>query len=526
MSQRFYTVSFSDSAIIINGSSPIVARDIELHNGIVHVLGEVLSPANANIGEVFEKDSARFGIYVKALKATGLYMLMNKARNEDEGYDYTAGYQPNPVDQTLLNFIRESKPTSRKFGFTILAVSDADLANYVTPGSPKGVHSLADLEKLARYYYSREFNNDADAITDKTNPKHYLNRFMSYHCFNRILLSSRFVKDLFTPNHFPECPMPEYIETMMENTIVEVLMDKQGKIIGPAMAADPNSAFGVFNYDDPMQGAVLTELKDLPQGGSMNGYYHGITRPIMYNKTISDVFSSKRLRIDVATFFPELTTNNLRGSNPMAKGYKNITYGWVIDDKYLDNYEGHGDSRFTYEAPTDLWPFYQGDVCTVTGMYNFTVKTCPIPAGTYEVRLGLIGGRADGITQLYLDSLPCGIPLNLVTYNTCGYVVPGMDKQDPEGYENDKMMRNRGYMKAPNSFYASSEHRLSPGATARMNDDCLRKILGTYTFDKAKKHYFTAIMIGANFDDKSQIALPLDYLEFCPVSVLDKEDIE
>jgi len=520
MSQRFYTVSFSDSAIIINGSSPIVARDIELHNGIVHVLGEVLSPANANIGEVFEKDSARFGIYVKALKATGLYMLMNKARNEDEGYDYTAGYQPNPVDQTLLNFIRESKPTSRKFGFTILAVSDADLANYVTPGSPKGVHSLADLEKLARYYYSREFNNDADAITDKTNPKHYLNRFMSYHCFNRILLSSRFVKDLFTPNHFPECPMPEYIETMMENTIVEVLMDKQGKIIGPAMAADPNSAFGVFNYDDPLQGAVLTDFKDLPPGGSLNGYYHGITRPIMYNKTISDAFSSKRLRIDAATFFPELTTNNLRGSTPIGEGYGKLK-GWVIDDKYLDNYEGHGDSRFTYEEPTGTWLFYQGDVCAISGMYNFTVKTCPIPAGTYEVRLGLIGNRADGITQLYIDSLPCGVPTILTTDYFDGYVMPGMDKQDPEGYENDKMMRNRGYMKAPNSFGA---YEISQ-SSARMAGSCLRKILGTYTFDKAKKHYFTAIMIGANVD-KSQIALFLDYLEFCPVSVLDKEGID
>ena len=29
---------------------------------------------------------------------------------------------------------------------------------------------------------------------------------------------------------------------------------------------------------------------------------------------------------------------------------------------------------------------------------------------------------------------------------------PGTDPADPDGYENDKMMRNRGYMKGPASF--------------------------------------------------------------------------
>jgi len=526
MSERFYTVSFSDSAIIINGSSPIVARDITLHNGIVHVLGEVLSPAYGNIAEVFEKDSARFGIYVKALKATGLYMIMNKARNEDEGYDYTAGVHYAYLDNLLDHFTIE-KPTSRKFGFTILAVSDADLANYVTPGSPNGVHSLADLEKLAKYYYSRELNNDADAITDKTDPKNYLNRFMSYHCFDRILLSSRFVKDLFTPNQFPEYPMPEYIETMMENTIVEVLMDKQGKIIGPTMAADPKSAFGVFNYDDPMQGAVLTDFKDLPPSGSLNGYYHGITKPIFYSKTLEKALASKRLRIDAATFLPELTTNNLRGNNPTGKMLNGRMPCLAIDDKYVDNYTGSSNTQLFYVEASKAMENYQGDNFIIKGPYNFTLKTCPIPAGTYEVRIASLISAGTGIAQLYLDSLPCGIPIDLTTstYLEIGYEVPGTDKQDPEGYENDKILHNHGYMKGPNTY--TSDGTIWVGAaSARMSGRCLRKVLGTYTFNKTENHYFTAICLSSTPTPDGFNVIWLDYLEFCPVSVLDKEGIE
>lgn len=523
MSERFLTVSFSDTAIVINGNSPIVTRDIQRHNGIIHVIGEALAPAHVKIGEVFEADSARFSIYIDALKLTGLYKMMNIARAEDETYDYKSGYQPNSDQHNP-----ETKPTTRKFGYTILAVSDADLANYVdvAAGLPNGIHSLADLEKLARYYYQRAFDNDADGITDRTNRKHYLNRFISYHCFDRIILSSRFIKDLFTPHHNPQFPMPEYIETMLENTIVEVLYDQQGKVIG-TMAADPKSSFGVFNYDDPSQGAMLTEVKDMPQGGSLNGYYHGITKPIMYNKTISNAFSSKRLRIDVATFLPELTTNNMRGSNPTALQSKKYRC-WVLDDVYLDNLEGSPNTRFTYIGASEFWEDYQGDEYMVRGKYNFTVKTCPIPAGTYEVRMAFQATDQRGIAQLYFDSLPCGIPLDLAIKAenaSIGYVSPGSNADDPDGFENDKMMHNRGYMKGPNTYHAPNTGGGYNATTVRMSNRCMRRVLGTYTFTKTEKHYFSAINLGGSVD-KSDIQFMLDYLEFCPLEVLESEGID
>ncbi len=523
MSGRFLTVSMTDtsSTIYINGKSPIIQRDVKLHNGYIHVLGEALAPARVKIGEVFEGDTL-FSIYAAALRKTGLYDIMNLAPVEDVNFD------PNADKRTLKtgSVNPELRPMSKKFGYTILAVSDKDLEAYTDPaaGLPNGIHSVADLEKLARYYYSRAYNNDADNITDPKNKKHYLNRFMSYHCFDRILLSSRFVKDLFTPHHYPQFPMPEYIETMLDNSLVEVLEDKQGNLIGSEKLNNTNSVFGVFNFDDPMQGAIMTTIKDKPSGGALNGFYHGIDKPIMYSRTLMSAFSSKRLRIDVATFLPELTTNNMRGSNPSGTNAKLHCY--LMPPNYVEGMQCSANTRFTYLGNTNTWEDYQGDEFYMEGSYNFTVKTCPIPAGTYEVRMGYQATQYRGIAQLYFDSLPCGIPLNLSLLATSagiGYETPGSNREDPDGYENDKMMHNRGYMKGA-STYGAYDHSSGYNAeTARLSDRCIRRVLGTYTFDKTEKHYFTVISLGTT---SSSTEFMLDYLEFCPVELLETEGID
>jgi hypothetical protein len=152
-------------------------------------------------------------------------------------------------------------------------------------------------------------------------------------------------------------------------------------------------------------------------------------------------------------------------------------------------------------------------------VYDFEITTLPIPAGTYEVRFGYqpTGGR--GVAQLYWDGIPTGIPLDLRIYANdprIGHETPGINPDDPEGYENDKMMRNRGYMKGPASYqvirtdYYSGNGRTSPAV--------LRRILGIYTFDKFSTHVFKVSAVkGGQF--------MFDYLEFVPIEVLEYEDI-
>jgi len=537
MGQHFLSITYSDTSrtIYVNGKSPIIERDIERHNGIIHVMGMVLAPSRLKIGEIFEGDTL-FTIYGQALKKTGLSEIMNLAPSEDESFDPKA-------DTRSLNghTVTEERPISRKFGYTILGVSDADLANFKDcPSCPNGVSSFSDLEKVAAYYYAEVFNHDADNVSNKylsdgvtlnpeydlMNKKNYLNRFMSFHCFDRILLNSRFVKDYFTPHHFDQYPMFEYIETMLENTLIEVVLDKRGTVIGKTRFSNSNYIYGVFNIGDPIQGCMLTKYQNKPDGGSLNGYYHGINKPVIYSKKYVAELSTKRLRLEGCSYFPEIASNNMRGNNPEAvAGVVGKTHAYLIPNGYITDFVCSANTRFTYIGACAAYEDYQGDEIYLVGTYNFTIKTCPIPAGTYEVRMAYQPTAYRGIAQLYLDSLPCGIPLNLsllANDPNVGHEVPGTTADDPYGYENDKMMHNRGYMKGADSFHCFDNRYYNPDNTARTSTSCLRVVLGTYTFAEPKKHYFTVISLGTT---SSSTQFMLDYLEFCPIELLETEDI-
>lgn len=516
MSERFISISYSQtsSTIFVNGTSPIVERDIKLHNGFVHVLGKVLTPSKFKIGDKFMEDT-RFSIYAKALNMTGIADIMNTTPAEDESFD------PDYHQWSLMGHtVTEEYPKSRKFGFTIIAPSDSALAAYKEcPACPDGVKSIADLEKVAKYYYSQVFPGN-EGIADYKSKKNYLNMFMAYHCFDRTLLSSRFIKDYDTPHHFKQYDMWEYIETMLPNSLIEVHLNRQF-VTGQA-------GLGLINsLSDPNKGVMFTRNTDLPNGGALNGYYHEITKPVIFSKEFIADISSKRLRLEGCSFFPEIATNNMRGNNPTAVAAQpGKTHAYLIPRGYIKDFVASENTRLTYIGACVAYEDFQGDEIYLIGTYNFTMKTCPIPPGTYEIRMGYQPTAYRGIAQLYWDSVPCGIPLNLSLYATdpeIGYVTPGTNSNDQSGYENDKFMHNRGYMKGPSSYFCAGHWYGYNAATARLSSQSLRRVLGTYTFTEWKEHYFTVISLGST---SNSTQFMLDYLEFCPTELLESENIE
>ena len=170
---------------------------------------------------------------------------------------------------------------------------------------------------------------------------------------------------------------------------------------------------------------------------------------------------------------------------------------------------------------------YEGDEVYLKGLYDFSVVTPPIPAGTYEVRFGYQPTDGRGVAQLSFDGTPCGIPLDLriaASNAFIGYVVPSENNlDDPYGYENDKMMRNRGYMKGPSSYKDVLGWWYGKN-TGRNSDRVLRKILGIYTFDKPGTHVFSVKAVYSGSDNKGQFMF--DYLEFVPTSILSTEGVD
>jgi len=177
-----------------------------------------------------------------------------------------------------------------------------------------------------------------------------------------------------------------------------------------------------------------------------------------------------------------------------------------------------------FMTPYNMFLDYEGDefmIATQSGNnYEFSITTPPIPAGLYEVRFGYLANGKRGVAEFYVDDIPVKEPVNLNTDGTnpeIGYVLPGSDINDPLGYENDKTMRNHGYMKAPACFKVPVTG-WSYGENARYSNAALRKILGTFTFKTAGSHNLS--VKGLSYGE-----FMYDYIEFVPVSALETEDI-
>lgn len=300
----------------------------------------------------------------------------------------------------------------------------------------------------------------------------------------------------------------EYIETMCPNTLLEVKIDRRtGK----------SNLFNTISETGKYIEIVSTNFDN----DAINGVYHEINDILVYSTEVDAEISSKRLRFDFSSLFPELTNNNMRGR---PSDDNNLLYRNSLPKGYLERLQCTDQTVVCYSNAHDKLMNFEGDevflVVQNGKLYDFVVTTPPIPAGTYEVRFGYQSNGRRGVAQFYVDGMPTGVPINLNTLGTdplIGYVLPGDDQDDAFGYLNDKMMRNGGYMKGPNSFKAVNESWYS-GSSARYNASNLRKMLGTYTFSESGHHKIAVKgLSGGQFQ--------VDFIEFVPTSLLEQEDI-
>ena len=93
--------------------------------------------------------------------------------------------------------------------------------------------------------------------------------------------------------------------------------------------------------------------------------------------------------------------------------------------------------------------------------------------------------------QMYVDGNIAGTPVDLRINGDdprVGWVKDSETNDD--GVENDKMMRNRGYMKAPEALYGiGTEDGIMP---MRDVSFALRYIVGQYHFEEYGAHTFRA----------------------------------
>lgn len=503
MSGRFVKIGLEltddDLVYRVNITSKIVSRDIEVHNGVIHTLNLVLSPTENTIVEAIAKKD-KFSLFFEALIATGLYEELQLIKD----YDYSPGSLIEE-DGNIFNSCIIRVPRERKYGFTALMESNATYAE-------NGINNLEDMKTYAKSIYDKVYPGDA-GITDIKDRKNSLNRFVAYHLINKKLSSKFFIEKYDNSGRYYDTrgethsvkvvDMFEYIETMCPNTLLEV------------RTLRTTNEYNVFNMI-PETGKAIRLTEDF-DNDALNGAFHEIDGMLAYTADVERMLTSKRLRMDAASFFPELTNNNIRVGHvsPNVQSEE-----WHFPPNYIDRLTTGPTTKFGYINADDRFQDYQGDeIFLQEALYDFEITTLPVPAGTYEIRFGYQPTIFRGAAQLYWDGQPVGIPLDLrirADDPKIGFVQPGSDPNDPDGFENDKMMRNRGYMKAPASFRVIDEVWYT--GIARYSSAAIRRILGIYTFDEATTHTFKVKAVRRG-------QFMFDYLEFVPLEVLEFEDI-
>lgn len=481
LSDRWVTISFAtneagERVIHVNKNAAIVSLDNEVHNGVVHVVDRVVEPSEETLLNVL-KEREEFSLWAQAYEASGLDQAMNDLYDPDYASPYL-------TDGIYIDGWYFKVCTRCKQGWTMFCEPDELL-------STLGATDLPTLEQLVSTYYGTSHLGE---YSHAENPLH---KFVAYHILNRQMSTSNF---LYTGEKTATTYQPkryEWYETCLPNRLMEI---KAGNQINTRRGG---SYVGINNQASNID--------------AVNGFIHTLTDLLVYDEDVmrNDVLH-KRLRFDVYALAPQLTNNNIRWQLTTLQGYN----GYSMTPDFCGDYIHFSDVTNVKLWASDGWTCHHGDEMVFKGWYDVTFRMPPVPPGNWEIRLGYNAEDWRGIAQIFVDGQIAGIPKDLRINNggtgpdpRVGYVA---DDQTPDnGVENDKLMRNHGYMKAPNSIY-------TPGrGISRDLFYCLRIIIGQYSFPEYAPHYFRAKNV--HREDREFTA---DFLEYIPVDMIRDEDRE
>lgn len=478
LNSQFLYVSHiaTETAVIvfINETIPVIELDRKVHNGVIHTIDGVLTPSGELLPDMIARNS-RYQLFSEALSLTGLadsLLLVEDITYEQQTINVTMyGYTPTDM----------KTPPSYLYGYTAFVESDSLFEK-------NGISNIDQLKTYAASVYDRIFPQDA-SVSDPTNRRNSLNRFMAYHLMNRMEASNEFFPALYEYYTVRGTPLFEYRE-MLAGLLLEL---SNTPTLGLNRSRD-GSAIHIIAPDRHCQ----------------NGVFHEIDNILVYDETVENETLNKRLRMDVYSLLPELTNNKVRYMTD-ADGSADFSE-YVYYDGYFADFRIFQGSIHSQHC--ECWYNLQGNEFNLNGKYDFQLRLPPIPPGTYEFRLGYHAYSGRGVTQIYLDGLPCGIPLNMRFSGSdaqIGWIIDSATEDN--GVENDKMMRNRGYLKGPNTLLIANQTML-----ARRDNNSLRRILATRVCDTRTSHYLRFKCV-----EEVPKQFHLDYIEIVPIFYLEKE---
>ena len=517
---RYLVVSFdvneNEYGTISVNNSLISNGDLEVENGVIHVVSDVVNPSSNVLPQQIESHGY-LSIFSEALKITGLEDSLQLYKD----YSYTDG------DKLIQRYDGNgycNYPANRYYKYTAFVETDETYQKY-------GIYNIDDLKAFAEKWYGTE---------DRENPQsrnNALNKFVSYHLLDREIAYNRLVcynikNDYYNSevNFKKNADRYEYYESMLKYTLCKVIKKLSSTEHSPYLYinfSDRATIYPEMNNHLNIKILSATEVKELGEDyktfnpSAINGIIHIIDKILVYNEDeMAGNVMNERLRFDVSSLMSELTNNGIRLCPRGAAGSSNGSEIFIPTNycKYYKSY--NEESRLYYLTANTGWCDYQGDEFIAIGAYDFAYRIPPVPEGTYEIRLAYTGWPTRGIAQFYFDGEVTGIPVDLRykgndTGSPVGWIKDS--NTDDNGKANDKAMRNRGYMKGP------SIYTYGGNLTARDYEGALRKIITT-KYLTSGDHWIRIKNVME--DDNGYYQFMHDYIEIVPMTVIRNEEGE
>lgn len=553
---------------IINMQAELDHADDTVQNGVVHKINRVLRSSNQFLPGLI-RENPNLTIFYSALTETRLSYVLDKYLDEtypEIGYEWTEqalrdGYPGIHYNETAYekgdNADRVAYPEKREFKYTMFVMPDTALATYndeycQKAGLTNGIRNLADLRAYANEVYP-EGATLPDSVAGSSLYKliayHILPCWLSYDQFNTRQIELR-QRHLFLTEH----DMEDFYETMLPHSIMRIstAYETNEKPLGIFINRKGSKKTSLIS--EGVRIAETSEEYNLPgklTSICVNGGYHYINKLLVYDDFTRNTALQCRMRIMCCTLSPDFINSRGRGrlnGDKTNAGIKNIDkMSMAYMPGYCTNFLWVEDqTKFFVRYRDKAFGTYNGDELTVRGSYDLAFKLPPVPAdGTYEIRmwnnsLASSSNNDRGMVQFYFhqynpnvdgsiywrnwDWKPQGIPVDLRIGGEDGRI--GMVKDDDDRYGsmtatqkkeaiylNDRAMRIRGYLKAPDSYTAGTSTDYS-GDPIRTDANCYRKIMCT-EYLKSDNDYYVRMRQTLEEDG----VFPFSFIEIVPKSV-------
>ncbi len=527
-----------DDGNVLNGALiDINNRDISASNGYIHQVHSVVAPSNETMADLLlkflEEGTEGYLVISKLIIACGLQDTLSRIKDET----YEELYQTEvltDLDTHPSDYDYGYLPEHRKYGFTIFAETD-DYWREKIGKEPSDI----TVEDLKQWVVAQGFYPDATDNDDYTDEDNVLNQFVTYHILpmripvDKLVIHYNEKGYYYSTSTSYSVPVWELYTTMGERRLFKLYQcaDVDGIYINrfPTLDNGRTGTYHETSCDADKEGWLIntSEAQNV-----VNGYIYPITpanaagpAALCYSEETRENFQKQRLRFDVAGLFPEFMNNDVRANRVSTSTNQTVGFPCDVDYKYLDGLAIEEGTSFYYLLGLGKgWQNYQGDEFNVTGRYEMTFTLPPVPLkGTYEIRYAVQNNSSRrGMCQVYFgtdtDNLyAMGIPLDLRIGGTSDLLGWTADTGDEDtDAENDKKMRNNGFMKGAEHYHAGT----GSAGTARASQYTTRRIIVRQEMDPDKTYYlkFKTVL------DNEAKEFFMDYLEFCAKEVYDNPE--